>query len=119
MLCGGIVGAPVETPTDAAILGMPQPAEPETAFVIFAKLRDRYDCVLLDCGALAESVDLMPAGTRVRRCGPRRGSGPDRQGTARTCDEDHPRSAIDGPGLCSQQASLPNSSLALPPPPVV
>lgn len=55
----GSGGAPAESPTDAAILGMPQPAEPETAFAVFAKLRDRYDCVLLDCGALAESVDLV------------------------------------------------------------
>jgi Mrp family chromosome partitioning ATPase len=59
MLFHRLGDARTEVLTGAVTLGLPQPAEPENAFDVLTKLRDRYDCVLLDCGALSESMDLM------------------------------------------------------------
>ncbi len=48
-----------ETEAKPFILGAPSaPGQPELTEV-FAALRERYDCVLLDCGALDSSVDLL------------------------------------------------------------
>jgi Mrp family chromosome partitioning ATPase len=44
---------------EPAILGAPRAAEPETASKLIASLRERYDCILLDCGSLESSADLL------------------------------------------------------------
>jgi Mrp family chromosome partitioning ATPase len=44
---------------EPAILGAPRAAEPETAATFIANLRERYDCLLLDCGSIESSTDLL------------------------------------------------------------
>ena len=41
------------------ILGTPFAVEPKAEAAIIPHLHERYDCVLLDCGALETSVDLL------------------------------------------------------------
>lgn len=41
------------------ILGAPLSAEPAAEVTVIPHLHDRYDCVLLDCGALETSVDIL------------------------------------------------------------
>ena len=48
-----------ETETQPFTLGAPGPSEQQDVAEVFAALRDRYDCVLLDCGGLDSSVDLL------------------------------------------------------------
>jgi Mrp family chromosome partitioning ATPase len=45
--------------TEPAILGAPSTAEPQTASAFIASLRERYECILLDCGSLEASADLI------------------------------------------------------------
>ena len=45
--------------TQPIILGAPRIAEPETPATMIAKLRERYDYLLFDCGSLESSVDLL------------------------------------------------------------
>lgn len=41
------------------ILGAPLSADPGAEAVALPRLHDRYDCVLVDCGSLEASVDLL------------------------------------------------------------
>jgi Mrp family chromosome partitioning ATPase len=45
--------------TDAPVAGPPHAVEPSGAQMLIADLRNRYDCILIDCGSLATSVDLL------------------------------------------------------------
>ena len=44
---------------DPTILGAPNLVETETASTLIASLRQRYDAILLDCGSLESSSDLL------------------------------------------------------------
>ena len=44
---------------DPIILGAPNLVEAETASTLIASLRQRYDAILLDCGSLESSSDLL------------------------------------------------------------
>lgn len=44
---------------EPAILGAPRAAAPETASTFVTGLRERYSCILLDCGSLESSTDLL------------------------------------------------------------
>jgi protein-tyrosine kinase len=44
---------------EPGILGAPRAAEPELASTFIASLRERHDCILLDCGSLESSADLL------------------------------------------------------------
>ncbi len=44
---------------EPAILGAPRAVEPETVSTFIASLRKRSDCILLDCGSLEASTDLL------------------------------------------------------------
>ncbi len=55
----GLAGGFCEPDSEPCILGAPRPSRTEITVSPLGALRERYDVVLIDCGSLASSVDLL------------------------------------------------------------
>lgn len=55
----GISTLEAELENRPPILGAPLASEPTAGAAVITGLRERYDCILLDCGSLEDSVDLL------------------------------------------------------------
>ena len=52
-------GQQLHDESQSLILGLPMTPDLQRPVDVFATLRTRYDCVLLDCGAISRSMDLF------------------------------------------------------------